>query len=118
VRPFVSKELITEGFNIARRKGNAIPAIHMSESIREVMGPLSKAVNREQFKKVQTPQFFHSTLIKKAYQQPYNDRFTDDATVLESDGNQIFLFEGEPLNIKITTAEDLKLAELMIKQGS
>jgi len=116
VRPFVSKKLINEGFNIASRKGNAVPVINISESMREVSGSLSKAVNRDYFKKVQTPQFFHSTHIKKAYQQPYDERFTDDATVLESSGKQIFLFEGDPLNIKITTFVDLKLAELLIGQ--
>jgi 2-C-methyl-D-erythritol 4-phosphate cytidylyltransferase len=116
VRPFVSKELIREGFKIAARKGNAVPVLNMNESIREVLGPLSKAVNRDRFKKVQTPQFFHSTLIKKAYQQPFDERFTDDSTVLESGGKQIFLFDGDTMNFKVTTVEDLKLAELIIKQ--
>ena len=83
-----------------------------------VLGSLNKAVDRDRYRKVQTPQFFHSTLIKKAYQQSFDERFTDDATVLESSGQQIYLFDGDPLNLKITTPEDLMLAELKMKSGS
>lgn len=118
VRPFVSKELIDKGFSIATKKGNAIPAMAISESIREVSGSLSKAVNRDRYRKIQTPQFFHASLIKKAYERPFNENFTDDATVLESSGQQIYLFDGEPSNIKITTPDDLVMAEAIIKSNS
>lgn len=118
VRPFVSKELVHNGFKIATKKGNAIPAITINESIREVSGSLNKAVNRDLFRKVQTPQFFHSSLIKKAYQQPFSEQFTDDATVLEASGRQIYLFDGDPSNIKITSPEDLLLAEAILKLKS
>lgn len=114
VRPFITKELLNTGFKIAIKKGNAIPAIAINESIREVSGSLSKAADRNVFKIVQTPQFFHASLIKKAYQQPFNERFTDDATILEASGQQIYLFDGAPSNIKITSPEDLKLAELFV----
>lgn len=114
-RPFVTKEILSAGFKIATKKGNAIPAISINESLREISGSLSKSVNRNRYKIVQTPQFFHASLIKKAYQQPFNERFTDDATIMEAFGHQIYLFEGEPLNIKITKPEDLKLAESMIR---
>ena len=115
VRPFVSKELINSGFKIAAKKGNAIPAVAIKESIREVSGSLSKAVNRNHYKLVQTPQFFHTSLIKKAYQQTFTERFTDDASVMEASGHQIYLVDGEPSNIKITTPEELKLAESILK---
>jgi 2-C-methyl-D-erythritol 4-phosphate cytidylyltransferase len=118
VRPFVSKELINQGFSTATKKGNAIPAIGINESLREISGSLSKAVNRDLYRKVQTPQFFHASLIKKAYQQPFNERFTDDATVLESSGQQIYLFDGEPANIKITTPGDLLMAEAILRATS
>jgi 2-C-methyl-D-erythritol 4-phosphate cytidylyltransferase len=114
VRPFITKELLSTGFKIAIKKGNAIPAIVIKESIREVSGSLSKAIDRNVFKIVQTPQFFHTSLIKKAYLQPFNEQFTDDATILEASGQQIYLFDGTPSNIKITTPDDLKLAELLI----
>ena len=118
VRPFVSKELIKKGFDIAAKKGNAIPVLAVSESIREVSGSLSKAVNRDQYKSVQTPQFFHASLIKNAYQQPFNEWFTDDATVLELSGQQVYLFDGDPSNIKITTPEDLLIAEAILRSSS
>jgi len=114
-RPFVTKEILSTGFKIATKKGNAIPAITINESLREISGSLSKSVNRNLYRVVQTPQFFHAALIKKAFQQPFNENFTDDATVLESSGQQIYLFDGDPTNIKITTPEDLMLAEAIIK---
>ena len=118
VRPFVSEDLINNGLIIATKKGNAIPAITINDSIREISGSLSKAANRDRFRKVQTPQFFHASLIKKAYQQPFDGHFTDDATILESSGQQIYLFDGDPVNIKITIPEDLMLAEAIIKSKS
>lgn len=117
VRPFVSRQLLKNGFEIAARKGNAVPVVAINESIREISGSLNKAANRNQFKVVQTPQFFQASLIKKAYQRPFNDRFTDDATILESSGQQIYLFDGEPSNIKITTPEDLILAESLLAKN-
>ena len=115
VRPFVSKNIINNGFDIAARKGNAIPSVAINESIRKISGSLSKSVNREEFKIVQTPQFFQSVLIKKAYEQAFNETFTDDANILESWGKQIYLIEGDIKNIKITHPEDLAYAESLIK---
>lgn len=114
VRPFVSPDLVNIGFQIASKKGNAIPVVDIKESIREISGSLSKAVSRNLYKIVQTPQFFNSSLIKKAYQHPFDERFTDDATILELSGQQIYLFDGDPTNIKITTPEDLILAESIL----
>jgi 2-C-methyl-D-erythritol 4-phosphate cytidylyltransferase len=66
-------------------------------------------------KRVQTPQCFQLTDLKKAYQQEYNSKFTDDASVAESMGMKINLVEGNPENIKITTPFDLKLAEFLVE---
>ena len=114
-RPFVSKSIIDNGFDVAARKGNAIPAIAINESIRKISGSFSKSVDRERFKIVQTPQFFQSDLIKKAYEQTFNEKFTDDANILESSGKQIYLIEGDTKNIKITHPEDLVDAESLLK---
>jgi len=99
-RPFVSQKIIV---------------IAVEDSLREISGSLSKPVNRNLFKRVQTPQFFRSSLIKKAYEQPYNERFTDDATVLETSGEQIYLMEGDTENIKITHPADLAYAEYLLR---
>jgi 2-C-methyl-D-erythritol 4-phosphate cytidylyltransferase len=60
---------------------------------------------------VQTPQVFETGLLKKAYEQAYRSSFTDDATIAEALGAKIHLVEGERINIKITTKEDMLFAE-------
>ena len=116
VRPLVTRDMIKTGFDIAFRKGNAVPVIPVTDSMREVSGPLSKTVEREHFRLVQTPQFFLSTLIRKAYRKPYDEKFTDDASVLEAGGQQIYLFDGDPQNIKITTPEDMAFASYLLQE--
>ena len=74
----------------------------------------SKTVPRDQYRLVQTPQTFDIQLLKAANRQPYNDGFTDDASVVESYGYEITLVEGNRENIKITTPYDLKIAEVLI----
>lgn len=115
VRPFVSAQTIEACYNTALEKGNAIPVVKLSDSIRQVSQNSSEAVSRKNFRIVQTPQCFKLRLLKKAYQQPFNDFFTDDASVLESFGEKINLVEGNFENIKITTQFDLYLAEAIIK---
>lgn len=110
VRPLVSQDTITNAFELAERKGNAVPSIPILSSIREVYGSINKHINRDNFRLIQTPQVFQSSQIKKAYQQVYRTEFKDDATVLESTGQQIYLCEGNPENIKITNPLDLTIA--------
>lgn len=117
-RPLVSKETIGRCFEMAVKKGNAVPTMSISESVREIDGALNRPVNRDKIKIVQTPQVFHSSFIRKAYNQPYNEKFTDDATVLESIGEQIHLVEGNPENFKITTVNDLIVAERLMDNWS
>ena len=115
VRPFVSKQVITDCFTMAARKGNAVPVIPVSESLRELSGSLNKTIDRNNLRLVQTPQVFHSSEIKRAYQQPFNEAFTDDATVLERMGVQIHLVKGNTENIKITSPSDLLFAQAIIQ---
>ena len=63
-----------------------------------------------------TPQVFKSDLLKKAYLQPFNSAFTDDASVVEKTGKSIFITEGDYKNIKITYPEDLLIAQLYLKE--
>ncbi len=118
VRPMVSKETIQKTFDFARRFGNAIPVVGINESIRKVEGAVNKTEDRNKIKIVQTPQTFISEKIKKAYNQNYRDSFTDDATVLESTGERIFLVDGNSENIKITMPEDILFAKTILKQKS
>ena len=111
-RPLVSTETIKRCFETAAKKGNAIPVIAVNESMRMITNGINKAVRRDDFKIVQTPQCFIVSKIKEAFEQPYSPFFTDDATVLEGIDEEIILVEGNPENIKITNPNDLKLAEL------
>jgi 2-C-methyl-D-erythritol 4-phosphate cytidylyltransferase len=115
VRPLVSKETLQRVFLKAEKSGNAIPAITVAESMRKVGADSSEPVNRENFRLIQTPQCFHSDLIRKAYDQDFKDEFTDDASVVEALGIKINLVEGNPENIKITRPCDLKFAETLLK---
>jgi len=115
VRPLVPRGIINEGFTVAMRKGNAIPAIPIQDSIRKTDGSVNQPVDRNKYRIIQTPQIFHAAKIKKAYFQSYDERFTDDASVFESTGEQIQLIEGDKLNIKITTPEDLLFASALLR---
>lgn len=110
VRPLVSKNTIIACFNAAQEFGNAIPVVDVIDSIRYINKAENKAVNRSCYKVVQTPQCFDTTLLKKAYQQDFNDTFTDDASVVEQMKVAIHLIQGNKENIKITSPEDLIVA--------
>ncbi len=117
VRPFVGKEIIKAGFEAAKIHGNAVAAVPLKDSIRQVKGGHSTAVERSEFILVQTPQTFMVSQIKQAYEK-YNESFTDDATVAENAGHHIHLIKGGYENIKITTPEDLIYAEAILKTPS
>jgi len=114
VRPLVSIGTIKRCFETAGEYGNAIPVISPSDTLRIVNEENSKPVDRLLVKQIQTPQVFHSRLLKKAYCQSYLPEFTDDATVLEKTGEKIRLVDGNRENIKITNPEDLIIAEHLL----
>ena len=115
VRPLVSTNTIKTVFEAAAEKGSGIPAIALNDSIRQFEGENNFAVNRNNFKIIQTPQCFLSASILEAFKQEYKAEFTDDATVLESNGTMIYLTQGNVENIKITTPRDLVLAEALME---
>ncbi len=115
VRPLVSFETLQRCFQTALEKGNALPVSPLVESLRQLSGQESQHVDRSKFCLVQTPQTFQIDLIKKAYQQPENHFFTDDASVCEAAGIPIHLVDGNPENIKITNPMDLCVAEALLK---
>ncbi|MDD4971540.1 MAG: 2-C-methyl-D-erythritol 4-phosphate cytidylyltransferase [Paludibacter sp.] len=115
VRPFVSIETIKRCFEEALIHGIAIPVIDLVDSIRQITVTGSQSVDRMNYKLVQTPQVFDSEILKKAYKQDFSPLFTDDASVVEALGIKITLVEGNRENIKITTAFDLALSEILFK---
>ncbi|PST83329.1 2-C-methyl-D-erythritol 4-phosphate cytidylyltransferase [Pedobacter yulinensis] len=113
-RPLVSTELIDRCYTSAAREGNAVAAVQATDSIRIAAGGKNRATDRRQVFLVQTPQVFRSSQLLPAYGRPYNKGYTDDASVVESSGVEIFLEQGERTNIKITYPADLILAEALL----
>jgi len=118
VRPLVSQKTITSCFSEASIKGNAIPSINVVESIRHISKQegINKAVARNCYKLIQTPQCFASELILSAYKQEFDNSFTDDASVVEELGEAIHLVDGNKENIKITTPEDIIIAKAFLSK--
>jgi 2-C-methyl-D-erythritol 4-phosphate cytidylyltransferase len=114
VRPFPSIEVIRNCFETARTAMAVIPVIPVVETVRHLEKEGSVTVPRDEYKLVQTPQTFDIQLLKAANRQPYNDGFTDDASVVESYGHEIMLVEGNRENIKITTPYDIVVAEAIL----
>jgi 2-C-methyl-D-erythritol 4-phosphate cytidylyltransferase len=110
VRPLISKALIDKLISHNRKYVGIIPILAIQDSIREVNGSKSSYADRSKYFLVQTPQCFMSDDIKSAYQQRFSKKFTDDASVLESNGCEIIAVEGDIKNIKITNKEDLIIA--------
>ena len=114
-RPLVSEALILRCLQQAIEKGSAIPAIPVTDSMRIVDEDDSEPVNRDNLRIIQTPQTFRTELILPAFQQAYSPDFTDEATVVEAYGIKVFLAEGERRNIKVTTPEDMVIAEALLR---
>lgn len=118
VRPLVSEDMIGASFRLAAVHQSAVAAVRLKESIRMTDQDTTIAVDRSRFRLIQTPQTFSVDLIKKSYQTKEDTSLTDDASVAERSGHTISLFEGSYENIKITTPEDLVIAESLLKQKS
>jgi 2-C-methyl-D-erythritol 4-phosphate cytidylyltransferase len=115
VRCLISVPLIKRCYNQTLEKGSAIPAVAVTDSIRILKNGLHEVKDRQQVRIIQTPQTFLSSILLPAFEQEYNECFTDEATVVEASGKQIFLTEGEYDNIKITRPIDLLVAEKIIE---
>ncbi len=115
VRALVSKRLIINAMLKIESVDAVIPVVEAVDSYRVVEGESNEVIPRSKLRIVQTPQVFRADILRKAYSQEYNPRFTDDATVVESLGVKITLIEGERSNIKLTTPEDMVYAEAMIE---
>lgn len=114
VRPFVSPQVIAACYAEAALRKAVIPVIDVVETVRHLTQGGSETVPRNQYKLVQTPQVFDVCLLKDAYSQEYTDAFTDDASVVEATGQEVYLVPGNRENIKLTTPFDLKIAEVLL----
>ena len=125
VRPLVSEKLVAEMFDQMSDTAALIPVIPCVDTMKvlrkkgtkgaEILETVPGAsVDRSMLYGAQTPQIFHSEVLKSAYSLPYDTSFTDDASVVEKYGKNLSYTMGERFNIKITTADDLVLAKAIM----
>ncbi|MFR9620274.1 MAG: 2-C-methyl-D-erythritol 4-phosphate cytidylyltransferase [Rikenellaceae bacterium] len=116
-RPLCSEALIERCVSMAISSGSAIPTIAPNDSLREVVADgVSRALVRANIRVVQTPQCFEAAILRRAYRQPYDPQFTDDASLVENSGERVWLCDGEVENLKITTSIDMLLAEEILER--
>ena len=118
VRPFVSVEVIARCFEEARRSGAAIPVLPLTDTLRFVgAGDSQHNVLRTDYRVVQTPQTFRASLLAEAFELPFSEAFTDDASVVEAAGHAVAMVEGNRENIKLTPPYDLLVAAALLSHG-
>lgn len=125
VRPLVSKELVKAMFEKAAKVPALIPVVPCVDTMKvlvrkgeELVAVPGASVDRSKLFGAQTPQIFHSEVIKDAYSLAYDTSFTDDASVVEKNGKNLSYVMGERFNIKITTKEDLILSRAILSLSS
>jgi len=114
VRPFITPSFIAKLFDEAQEYGSSVPIIPVNDTVRKITSTENKVLNRNEIFLVQTPQVFKTKWLEKAYELPYDDSITDDAMLVEKANYSIYFSEGLKNNIKITTPDDLDLAEKLM----
>lgn len=123
VRPLVTEAFIGRLFGVAETNPAVVPVLPCTDTLKAVVrkegadgqkcleGIPGVLIDRNAVYRAQTPQVFHSEILKSAYDSPFDLNFTDDASVVEKNGTNVTYVDGEQFNIKITTPDDLILAE-------
>ena len=115
VRPFITPQMIADSIYGAENRGACVVAVPAKDTIKEVSkdGLVLRTLERKNLWMVQTPQTFRYNIIKEAHDNAFADGFlsTDDSALVERLGHQVTIVQGSYENIKITTREDLKMAE-------
>lgn len=115
-RPFIDSEMVERGLTVAQKIGAAIAAVPVKDTIK--MAPhrvVTETPDRDGMWAVQTPQMFRFDVLKTAHEMTSDD-VTDDASMVESVGGLVAVFEGSNDNIKLTTPEDMELAALIYER--
>jgi 2-C-methyl-D-erythritol 4-phosphate cytidylyltransferase len=115
VRCMVTAALINNCVEHATANGSAVPVLEVTDSLRQIDKKTNKAVDRAEFRIVQTPQAFNLKQLKKAFAITTDTSITDEATVYELAGNEVQLINGEATNIKITYPKDIAILESSLK---
>ena len=117
VRPLVGKDLISRIIEATEQKGAAIPALSLEDTIKRVEGEkVVKTLDRLTLFRIQTPQGFFYTTLERALRKAKEDNFygTDEASLVERIGENVYIVEGNTQNIKITSPEDIHIAEALL----
>lgn len=118
VRPLVDHALLSRVIAATKEEGAAVPVIAIQDTVKAVDGDkVLRTVDREQLRSVQTPQGFSYPILKAALIQARKDNIlsTDEAALVERMGHEIVCVEGDPRNIKITTPDDIRFAEVYLE---
>jgi 2-C-methyl-D-erythritol 4-phosphate cytidylyltransferase len=115
VRPFVTPEQIHQVIDAARRYGAAVLGLPAQDTLKRVTseGKVHQTLERADIWQIQTPQAFQAPLLWRAFTEAYSRNFygTDEASLLEELNHPVAVIPGSPFNLKITTPDDLLLAE-------
>lgn len=117
VRPFIQPDLLEQVYYVARRSGAAVVGYPSRDTVKRAReGRILHTEDRREIWLVQTPQVFQFSLIYQAYLHAQKEKFygTDDAALVERMGKEVSVVEGDYYNIKITTPEDLRIAEFLL----
>jgi 2-C-methyl-D-erythritol 4-phosphate cytidylyltransferase len=118
VRPLVSSELIGRIIEAVQEKEAVVPAVPLKDTVKRVdEQEVKQTLEREKLFCVQTPQGFFYSVLKAAFDKAGEENFygTDEAALVERIGKKVYVVQGDPKNIKITTPEDIKIAEALIE---
>ena len=119
-RPLVRPEMIDEMIRAGHRTQAAAPAVPMTDTVKvaDESGLVLSTPDRSTLYAVQTPQVFQTNILKAALQAALasGEPVTDDCAAVERLGKQVWLAEGDRSNIKITTPDDLAIAEALLRQ--
>ena len=118
-RPLVTREIVERAVRAAAERGAAAPAIHVKDTVRQARGGrVLRTLERDELYLMQTPQVFQANLLKAALQSAIAAEapLTDDCSAVERLGKEVYLTPGWRENIKITTPEDLSVAELFLRR--
>lgn len=122
VRPFVGSDLVEKVIKEALESGGAIAALPVKDTVKKSSYDnfIEQTISRSYLWLAQTPQAFKYEILKRAYEEAERDGFlgTDESSLVERLDVQVKLVEGSPMNVKITTEEDLRLTELALKIGN
>lgn len=116
-RPLIQEKLIQKTYSAVKKYGAVSCGVKVKDTIKVVEASFSKeTLNRDSLRAIQTPQAFKLDLIKEAHQAYTEAKALDDASLVEELGGRVYIVEGDYNNFKITTPEDLKPAEIILKE--